>query len=274
MVFFTIMRDYHVHTSYCKHASGEMEEYVLAAIEMGIPEICFTDHIPLSNGEDPEHRMAIEELEPYLEKVAILNRKYREISVLAGIEADYVEGYETYLKEFLAGYHFDLVIMSVHFIRHWQNEQWVFNFEYSAETIPQQYHDYFQAMHKGIETGLFDVVGHLDIIKRPGFPVLDTNREDVEKVLTAVKKKGMSIELNTSGLRKPISEIYPAIEIVKMAIKKDIPFTTASDAHQPQQVGYYFDLLTNHLFNYNGLKLAHYNKRKCFNHVLAPKEIE
>ena len=78
-----------------------MEEYVLAAIEKGIPEICFTDHIPLPNGEDTEHRMAIDELEPYLEKIAILNRKYREISVLAGIEADYVEGYETYIKEFL-----------------------------------------------------------------------------------------------------------------------------------------------------------------------------
>lgn len=251
-----------------------MEEYVLAAIEKGLPEICFTDHIPLPNGEDAEHRMAIEEVEPYLEKIAILNRKYREISILAGIEADYVEGNETYIKEFLAGYHFDLVIMSVHFIKHWQNQQWVFNYEYSEATIPQQYHDYFQAMLKGIETGLFDIIGHLDIIKRPGFPVLATNREDVEKVLNAIKKKEMCIELNTSGLRKPISEMYPTQEILTMAIKKDIPFTMASDAHRPEHVGYYFDLLTNHLFNYNGLRMAHYNKRKCFDHFLAPQEIE
>lgn len=268
------MRDYHVHTSLCKHASGEMEEYVLAAIEKGLPEICFTDHIPLPNGEDPEHRMQKEEMETYLENIAILNRKYREISVLAGIEADYVDGYETYLKEYFAGYHFDMIIMSIHFIKHWQNEQWVFNFEYSETTIQSQYHDYFQAMIKGIETGLFDVVGHLDLIKRPGFPVLDTNHDDVEKVLDAVKKNNMCIELNTSGLRKPISEIYPTQEIIKMAIKKEIPFTMASDAHKPEHVGYQFDLLTNHLFNYKGLKVAHYNKRKCYCRLMAPQEIE
>jgi histidinol-phosphatase (PHP family) len=164
--------------------------------------------------------------------------------------------------------------MSIHFIKHWQNQQWVFNFEYSESTIQRQYHDYFEAMLKGIETGLFDVVGHLDIIKRPGFPVLNTNSEDVEKVLEAVKQKNMSIEINTSGLRKPVSEVYPALEIIKMAVKKEIPLTMASDAHTPEHVGYYFDLLTNHLFNYKGLKVAHYNKRKCFSRLMAPQEIE
>ena len=72
------MRDYHLHTTLCKHASGEMEEYVEAAIERGITEISFTEHAPLPEGEDPDHRMAPEEVEFYLEQIAILNRKYRD----------------------------------------------------------------------------------------------------------------------------------------------------------------------------------------------------
>jgi histidinol-phosphatase (PHP family) len=145
----------------------------------------------------------------------------------------------------------------------------VFNFDYSEETLEQQYRDYFEIMIKGIQSGLFDVVGHLDLVKRPGYPVLDTNREDVEKVLAAVKGKGMSIELNTSGLRKPIGEIYPAMKIIEMVIKKQIPIAMASDAHRPEHVGYRFDQLLNRLFRYDDFMLAHYRKRKCTSRRLA-----
>ncbi len=268
------MLDYHVHTSLCKHAVGEMEEYVQAAIDHGITEMCFTDHAPLPDGMDKEHRMEEKDMEPYLEQIAILNRKYRDISLLSGVEIDYMEGSETYYKAFLSRYHFDLVIGSVHFIRKWGDGQWVFNFDYSEETLQQQYRDYFEVLINGIQTGLFDVVGHLDLIKRPGFPVMDTNRKDVEKVLAAVKAKGMSIELNTSGLRKHIGEIYPAMKIIEMVIKKQIPIAMASDAHRPEHVGYRFDQLLNRLFQYNDFMLAHYRKRKCISRRLAQPDTE
>ncbi len=263
------MRDYHLHTSLCKHATGKMEEYVEAAIENGMTEICFTDHIPLPDGEDPDHRMKLEEVEPYLEQIAILNRKYREIPILAGIEADYVEGYESYLEDFISSFHFDLVIMSVHYIKKWANEQWVFDYEYTDETLPHQYSDYFDTVFKGVKTGLFDVVGHLDLIKRPRYSVLYSNHRKVGKILDAMKKHGMSLELNTSGLRKPINETYPSLDIIKLAVKRGIPITLASDAHRPEHVGYQFDWLVNRLFQFPDLKLAQYSKRKCVSRTLV-----
>lgn len=251
-----------------------MEDYVRAAIENGMTEICFTDHIPLPDGMDPEHRMKAEEVEPYLERIAILNRKYREITVLAGIEVDYIEGFESYYKEFLSANYFDIVIMAVHFIKEWVGEQWVFNYEYSPETIPGQYKDYFNAVYKGVKTGLFDVLGHFDLIKRPGFPVMRTNRKDIDRILDEVKKKGMSIELNTSGLRKPIGETYPSMNILYMAVERGIPITMASDSHRPEHVGYLFDYWLNRLFSIEGLKLAQYRNRKCMSGPLGQPDME
>ncbi len=260
---FMAMHDYHLHTSLCKHAEGEIHEYIEAAIEKGITEICFADHIPMPDGFDAEHRMDPKEFDQYVEKIEHIRVKYRGIHILIGIEADYIEGYENYLRDFLAGYPFDLVIMSVHFIKKWADKQWVFSYEYTNETLVQQYKDYFDAMVKGIQTGLFDIVGHLDLIKRPKRPVLRSNSREVERVLDAVKKAGMSIELNTSGLRKHIAEPYPDMEIVEMAIGKEIPLVFSSDAHKPEHVGDFFDDILNELFQFPNLKIAQYRQREC-----------
>jgi len=51
----------------------------------------------------------------------------------------------------------------------------------------------------------------------------------------------MGIELNTSGLKRPISEIYPSPLILSLAFERDIPICFGSDAHRPEQVGNNFD---------------------------------
>ena len=264
------MRDYHIHTSLCKHAYGEMEEYVQSAIEKGITEICFTDHIPLPGGQDSDHRMEPGDMEFYLEQIAALNTKYREISVLTGIEADYMEGFEAYLEDFFSRYPFDLVILAIHFVEQWPGGQWVFDFEYTEDTIEQMYREYFGVMLKGVETGLFDIVGHFDMVKRPGFPVLETNPGDVENVLDAIKKQNMSIEINTSGFRRSINQSYPAPEVLELAVGKGIPVVLSSDAHKPDHVGYRFDWMLNRLFHLTDLKLARYRGRQCVANPLVP----
>lgn len=267
------MHDYHIHTPLCKHASGEMEEYVEVALENGLTEICFADHIPLPNSFDADHRMSLKDMDTYIEQINILKRRYREISILLGIEADYIEGFEGYLEQFLSNYPFDLVIMAIHFLRRWPPGQWVFDFEYTRKTIQQRYKDYFNVMVKGIKTGLFDVVGHLDLIKRPRMTVIDTNHREVKQVLDAAHQAGMSIELNVSGLWKPINDIYPSLEILEMVAQKGVPIVMASDAHQPEHVGAYFDELLNHLFNYPGLKMASYQRRtRSVNRLVQPED--
>jgi histidinol-phosphatase (PHP family) len=256
------MRDYHLHTTLCKHAEGSMEEYVEAAIEAGLTEICFTEHMPFPNGFDSAHRMEPNEMETYLEQIDRCRIKYREMSILVGIEADYIEGFERFIEKFLSRYSFDIVIMSVHFIKKWTGNEWVFDFEWTPQTLRQRYRDYFEALTKGIRTGLFDVVGHLDIVKRPKRPVMRSNDLDVDRALDNAKRVNMSVEINASGLRKPVNDFYPSMSIIELAVEKGIPLVLASDAHKPEHVGFGFDDMFNMLFNFPDAQLARYGGRK------------
>ena len=51
----------------------------------------------------------------------------------------------------------------------------------------------------------------------------------------------LGIELNTSGLNRPVSEIYPSPLILSLAFERGIPICFGSDAHGPEQVGNNFD---------------------------------
>jgi histidinol-phosphatase (PHP family) len=246
--------DYHIHTKRCKHAVGEMHEYVEKAIELKIPEIAFTDHIPLPDNFDLPHRMAMEELEDYLNDIEKMKSKYPEIVIRSGIEADFYDGYENYLYQTFKRYDFDIKIISVHFIKNWPQNNWVFSYYFPDRPIQAIYSDYLQALKRGVNTGLFNIVGHFDLIKDEDTSLLKSNKIEVMDILQCIKDQALAIEINTSGLRKDIDETYPDLNLLTYLEKYGIPVTLGSDAHKPEQVGYKFDYIEKVLLNYPKLK--------------------
>ncbi|MEY3089685.1 MAG: hypothetical protein RL113_1, partial [Pseudomonadota bacterium] len=87
-----------------------------------------------------------------------------------------------------------------------------------------------------------DIVGHLDLIKVFKFLPKKDVRILAKDALLAIKKSDMVLEINTSGVRKPIGELYPSRELLEEAYALDIPITFASDAHAVEQVGFSYDL--------------------------------
>jgi histidinol-phosphatase (PHP family) len=256
-----INKDYHIHTKLCKHAQGEMYEYVEKAIDHGLKEIAFTDHIPLPDSFDIAHRMREEELEAYCKSIQTLQQTYPEISILCGIEADYYEGFEEYLSKTIDRFSFDLVIMSVHFIKDWPANNWVFSYYFPDHTLSQIYSEYTAALSKAIETKLFDIVGHFDLIKSPDASLLEKNGHEVDNLLKLIKQNDMTVEINTSGMRKHIDDLFPEKKIIERIIQQGISITIGSDAHQPNHVGFYFLELSNYLDSFKTLQLASYSKR-------------
>ena len=59
-----------------------------------------------------------------------------------------------------------------------------------------------------------------------------------KNAIKAIKKSGMSVEINSAGFRKPVNEAYPSKEIMELLSEYDIPITFGSDAHKPDQVGF------------------------------------
>jgi histidinol-phosphatase (PHP family) len=84
----------------------------------------------------------------------------------------------------------------------------------------------------------------------------------VMQTLEMIKKRDLTIEINTSGLRRDVKEQYPSLEIIKLMYTLDIPILLGSDAHHPDEIAYEFLYIINILKKIGYSQLAHYEKRK------------
>jgi histidinol-phosphatase (PHP family) len=88
---------------------------------------------------------------------------------------------------------------------------------------------------------LFDIVGHLDLVKKFGHRPKDDLADLMLRTVETIGKSGMCVEINTSGLRKPCHEIYPSEKLLRMCFDNAIQISFGSDAHAPEDVGNGFD---------------------------------
>lgn len=235
--------DYHIHTPFCGHAGGEIGDYVKAATGLGLPEMGFADHLPLFHMEDPTLTMSLDDLPVYVARVGELQEAHPEIPIRLGIEADYITTHLDELAETLAGYRFDYIYGSVHFIGGWGIDQSRFKYEFERRDINEVYETYFGLVMAAARTGLFDVMTHLDVVKKYGHRPTGDLTPLYHEVGKTLAKSGVAIELNSSGLRRPVGEIYPSLEILKIMHQYGVPITFGSDSHRPSEVGYEFDRL-------------------------------
>lgn len=232
-----IVPDYHLHTALCKHARGAPSEYREAARTGGIREICFTDHAPSPDGYDAAHRMEMGQFDGYRRMVTSL-RDGEAPAVLFGIEADYYAGCEAFLGKWIPAQRFDFVLGSVHSIDGWGFDNPAERHRWESADVKGVWARYFRLIESLVDLGLFHAVGHLDLPKKFGHRPSDADlREMVQPVLDRIAAAGMGIEVNTSGLRKPVGEIYPSPLILSLACERGVPICFGSDAHRPDEVG-------------------------------------
>lgn len=232
--------DYHLHTSLCGHALGEMDEYLTVAVNKGLVEIGFCDHLPLyflPPGQSiPGYAMDVEQVPHYVEAVLAV-RERSPIPVKLGIEADYAPGQNQKLASLLSGYPFDYVTGSIHFIDGWSFDHPREIGEYSRRDLKEVYERYFSLLGEASQSGLFDVMAHPDLIKKFGFVPECDLRPLYEETARAFKRADVCAEINTAGLRYPAKEIYPARPLLEAFYAHGVPVTLGSDAHKPSQVG-------------------------------------
>ena len=227
--------DLHNHTPLCNHAQGEPAHYIQKAIQQGTRYFGFADHAPMQY--DPTYRMTFEQMQEYEAKVLALKKEYQNtIEILLAYEVDYLPGY---MDQRVLEAKVDYLIGSVHFIDDWGFDNPEFIGRYEHEDIDLIWQKYFDAIEAMAKSRLFDIVGHLDLIKVFKFLPKSDVRVIAKKALEAIKEADMTLELNVAGYRKPIEQAYPSKELLIEAYKLGIPITFASDAHKPEQVGLY-----------------------------------
>lgn len=85
------LADMHIHTTFSPDGKSSMEEQCIKAIEIGIPIICFTDHVDFNSSEINVGRIINKastnfDVSEYFYEVNRLRRIYNSIQILIGIE--------------------------------------------------------------------------------------------------------------------------------------------------------------------------------------------
>ncbi len=103
--------------------------------------------------------------------------------------------------------------------------------------INQVWRDYLKLLRQSAQSGFFNIIGHCDLPKKFGhFPSVDMT-DEVKATAKVFKDSGVAVEINTSGLRKPVKEMYPSPAYLKIYCEAGVPLTFGSDAHTPGDVG-------------------------------------
>lgn len=267
-----MITDYHVHlrpddigaTAAGHFTAANIETYVEAARTAGVTELGCAEHMyrfteALSVWSHPFwEEWALDDIDEYCDVVAAS-------PIRLGIEADYVQGTEDRLEDLLSKRPFEFVIGSVHFL----GDRSLDTDEYSVwddRSDPDEiWRRYFETVAQAARSGLFDVLAHPDLVKVWGrarqLPSRD-KRFYYEPAVEAIAETGTTVEVSTAGLRKAVGEIYPAPAFMEMCVEAGVNFALSSDAHEPDQIGFGYDVALEFLESHGVSELAVFENRR------------
>lgn len=237
-----------------------IDRYVEAALARGVTELGFTEHLyrcvesePVlgSDWKNDPNRVLVEQMAESLrvERTLSLDRyveliqdaKSRGLPVKLGLEVDFVPGTEERVLELLAGYPFDYLVGSIHWIGAWRFMGPNAPEEYLRRGVGVAFDEYFALETALAASGMVDVLGHADVIKVAGFVPDEDLTPLYEPVVAAAARTGTAIEVSSGGLRRQAAEVYPAPPFLQLFQAAGVPITLASDAHLPEQAAWGHD---------------------------------
>jgi histidinol-phosphatase (PHP family) len=237
--------DCHIHTERCGHATGTVDDYVRAAVKRGLAGIAITEHLALPDELDPNRHLSMPacDLEEYLVEIDLATQRYPEITIVAGLEADFLSGREPETAAAIAqarersdGARF--VLGSVHFIGDWAFDDPHNIAEWDNRDVDDAWMRYFTLWDDAARSGMFDCMAHPDLPKKFGHRPSFDPRHLYEQAARSAADAGVLVEISTAGLRKPVRELYPGHDLLVAFREAGVGVTVGSDAHEPDEVGY------------------------------------
>jgi histidinol-phosphatase (PHP family) len=252
-----LFSDYHTHPQghrVQRYTRELLQPWVDSARAKGLRDIAFTDHDRFHAGVDFD---AIEKL----------REENVDLRIRAGIELDNDPATSAAGRKWIEKNweKLDFVLGSVHYL---ERDDQMFDSvpagagQFEGRGIDEIYADYFRRVREIAATGLVDCLAHVDLVKihghRPNKRVADL----IEETIEFVRARNLALEFSTAGWRKPVNELYPSDEIIRLAVEKGIPFTTASDAHSHAQLGENFARLAEKMSILGVREVCVYEKHK------------
>lgn len=232
------MFDYHVHTTQSADCSTPILDSCAAAIERGVTEIAFTDHI---EHEPADMSFGFFDFETYMADLNHAREVFGDrLVILAGAEVDFNRRIATDVERFLSAHQFDFVIGSVHY----GNEgEIIFPEYFDTRSLDDVFIPYFDEVRAAVATGLFDTIGHIDLPKRyapvhAGAYDPMQYKSQLTSIFELMIRMEISFEVNTSGMRQAPRTSMPGPQVVSLYARcGGSLITIGSDSHVPDTIG-------------------------------------
>lgn len=234
------MIDYHVHTRFSGDSSALPDEQLEAASNLGLEEICFTDHVDFDN---PGHNFDPADLIIRHDELERIKNRFPLVRVREGAEISLSSKFDCAAKTrtYLKGFDADFIIGSVHVV----DGVDVYYPEYHRNKSKENaYLAYLETILGSLsEFDFISVLGHYDFVAKYA-PYPDRSmRTDIspliksafESVFKTVVSMGKGIEINTAAWR---NDPRWGLDVLKLYKKSGGEFVTfGSDAHTPSAIG-------------------------------------
>ena len=188
--------------------------------------------------------------------------------IKCGIEIDWLPDRLTEIRNVIRDNNFDCILGAIHILKGQQtviySDEKIKRFwkTMSDKALYERYVDYYTAMQNMAKNKICDVIAHIDLIKRDAYLPKKSIKKILLETIKIVAENNICVEINTSGLRNPIKEIHPSLDILKMCRKHDLPVTIGTDAHKLNQLDYGYDAGIALIKKAGYKQLATFDKRK------------
>jgi histidinol-phosphatase (PHP family) len=246
----------HTHTDFCD-GKDDVETMCRAAFEKGLAAIGFSAHAPVEHAVErtiwhlPQARLA-----EYLDAVRSAKRRWTgKIGVYLGLEVDYIRGRMGPADQVYRELGLDYIIGSVHYIfppgggepftvdgpkDEFERDLHI-HFDGDAEALAAVY---WETAAEMIRSGGFDILGHLDLVKKnnPGgrwfSAAAPYSPEQAAALIPLIAGSGCVVEVNTGGMNRGFfDEPYPSPWFLSLLREAAVPVIITADAHSTAHLG-------------------------------------
>lgn len=265
-----MIEDYHVHTNFSDDSDYPMQDCLQKAIELGVDEICFTEHTDfgVKGGESQLPNCPTDE---YFAEFNRCKKIFSDrITIKFGMEFGMQVSTVAEFQKLFNAYPFDFIILSCHQVDNL--EFW--NYDFQKNHTQKEYYDkYYTEIFSVMK--IYDdwsVLGHLDMIVRYddwGHYPFGNVRDIVAEILKLAISKNKGIEINTSCYRYKLKDLTPSREILKLY--KDLGgeiITIGSDSHAENHLATKIQDALTELKNFGFKNIYTFDEMKAIGHKI------
>ncbi len=234
------MKDFHVHSTYSD--GSFLPAMVSAAERAGLDGIGFADHCDVSERQrrsDARARygfaldLTYERRRRALEQL----RSESDIELYDAVELNYALRDENEIQTFLREADFEYAIGSVHMVNG-RSIQSTSAFDGASDSeLDAVVDEYFDRLCALIESELFDIAAHLDLIERTPPLRGRATTAHYHRVADALAGSRTVPEINAGRALREGGSLHPNEQFLAILREYEIPMTVGTDAHRPREIG-------------------------------------